>query len=338
MKKNYLLLALFLLMAGATAWYVLGGKQEAKSTLGWDRLFKVQEADIQKIFIAKRTGVTSTIERDGDSWKVNGQWKTSKNAVENLLEAVTKLELAYVPPPAALDNIVKEMASRGIKVEVYGRGEKLLKAYYIGGVTSNAGGTYALMDGSEQPMVVKLPLMDGQIRTRYELDGDDWRDRHIFPYKPEEIEAVSIEYPQQRNKGFKLKKNSGKWDISPFYDNVPIINKPVSEGKVEGFLYGFEGLTAETFNNEYTHKDSIRQMIPFSVISITDNKGKEKKAAFYSTYKTDKFTGERRNDIVERFYTETNEGDWLITQLGVFKKVFWAYDSFFEANDKALKK
>ncbi|MCC6725236.1 MAG: DUF4340 domain-containing protein [Saprospiraceae bacterium] len=329
MKKNYLLLAIFLLLAGFTAWYVLSGKKDEKHTLGWDRNFKVEERDIQKIFLAKRTGVTTTLERDGDHWKVNGQWRASENAVENLLETVTKLELAFVPPPAAFSNITREMASRGIKVEIYGKNNKLIKAYYIGGVTPDAGGTYALLDGSEQPMVLKLPLMDGQIRTRYDLQGDDWRDRHIFPYKPEEIAAVSVEYPHQRNQGFKLSKTDGDWSIKPFYDNVPAINKPVSEGKVEGFLTGFEGLMAETFNNEYEHKDSIRQMVPFSVVSITDTKGKEKKAAFFPTYKTDLNTGERRNDIVERFFTETNEGDWFITQNGVFKKVFWGYDSFF---------
>ena len=142
--------------------------------------------------------------------------------------------------------------------------------------------------------------------------------------------AVSIEYPQQRNKGFKLKRNGGSWELKPFYDNVPAINKPVSNGKVDGFLFGFEGLTAEAFNNDYSKKDSIRQMVPFSIVSITDKKGQEKKAAFYSTYKTDKDTGERRNDVVERFFTETNQGDWMLTQLGVFKKVFWAYESFFE--------
>lgn len=73
MKKNYWLIAIFLLLGGATAWYFGGGKQSSNSTLGWDRLFKVEEQDIQKIFIAKRTGETTTIERDGGGWKVNGQ-------------------------------------------------------------------------------------------------------------------------------------------------------------------------------------------------------------------------------------------------------------------------
>ena len=230
MKKNYLLIAIFLLMGGFTAWYLLSGKKDEKSTLGWDRQFKVAEADIEKIFIAKRTGETTTIERDGDGWKVNGKWKAGKNITENLLEAVCNIELKYVPPPAALNSMTKELASRGIKVEVYGKGNKKLKAYYIGGVTTTADGTVAIMEGSEQPMVTKIPQMDGQIRTRFDSSGDDWRDKNVFSYKPEDIESVSVEYPQQRNQGFRLFKNSGKWDVKPFYDNITPKNKPVIQG------------------------------------------------------------------------------------------------------------
>ena len=336
MKKNYWLIAIFLLLGGATAWYFFGGKQTSNSSLGWDRLFKVEEKDIQKIFIAKRTGETTTVERDGDGWKVNGQ-KASKNAVENLLEAVTKLELQSVPPPAATDNVAKELASRGIKVEVYGNRDKKLKAYYIGGVTADARGTYAIMDGSEQPMVLQIPQMVGQIRSRFDLTGDDWRDRNVFSYKPEDIEAVSVEYPQQRNKSFKLKRSGQSWEVKPFYDNVPPINRPVSKGRVEGFLVGFGGLMAEGFENQYAKKDSIRQMIPFTVVSVTDVKGQERKAAFYPTYRKDKDTGERRSEVVERYFADVSTGDWMLTQHRVFEKIFWPYESFFEEPGKAVK-
>lgn len=337
MKKNYWLIAIFLLLGGATAWYVLVGKKDEKSTLGWDRNFKVAEAEIQKIFIAKRTGQTTTIEREVDGWKVNGQGRASENAIENLLEAVTNIQLQFVPPPAATDNITRELASRGIKVEIYGKNDKKLKAYYIGGVTADARGTVAIMEGSEQPMVVEIPMMTGQIRTRYDLIGDDWRDRHVFRYKPEEIESVTVEYPQQRNKSFRLWRNGSDWDLKPFYDNVPAINRPISKGKVEGFLVGFNSLMAESFENQYAKKDSIRQLIPFTVISVTDTKGQQKRAAFYPTFRVDRYTGERRSDIVERYFADVSTGDWMLTQQGVFQKVFWPYEAFFEEKGQPVK-
>ncbi len=337
MKKNYWLVAIFVLLGGATAWYYLSGKKDAKSTLGWDRIFKVEEANIQKIFIAKRTGETTTLEREGDHWMVNKQSRSSKNAMENVLEAITQMELQSVPPAGATNAVVKELATRGIKVEVYGKNDKKLKAYYIGGVTADARGTYALQDGSEQPMVVQIPQMSGQIRTRFDLTGDDWRDRNVFLYKPEEIEAVSIEYPQQRNKSFKLKRSGNNWDIQPFYDNVPPIGRSVSTGRVEGFLVGFDGLMAEAFENQFVQKDSVRQQIPFAVVSVTEKNGKERKAAFYPTFRKDKNTGEQRSVVVERYFTDTNSGDWMLTQHRVFEKIFWPYDAFFMEAGKAVK-
>lgn len=336
MKKNYWLIAIFLLLGGATASYYISGKNADSHALGWDRIFKVEEKDIQKIFIAKRTGETTTIERDGSGWKVNGQ-KANKNVVENLLEAVTNLELQSVPPPAAVDGVVKELASRGIKVEIYGSFGKKLKSYYLGGVTADARGTYAIQEGSEQPMVVEIPQMEGQIRTRFGLVGDDWRDRNVFAYTPEQIEAVSVDYPQQRNKSFKLKRSGSSWEVKPYYENVPTISGSVSNGKVEGYLVGFGGLMAEAFENNYASKDSIRHSIPFSIVTVTDTKGQERKASFYPTYRIDKYTGERRSEVVERYFTDVENGDWYLTQHRVFEKIFWPYESFFDGAGKAVK-
>ena len=137
MKKNYFLLLVFLLLGAGTGWYLLSKDTENTSTtLGWDRKFAVKNIDdVQKVFIAKRTGETTTLTRNGDHWLVNGQHKASPNAVENVLEVISDVTLKFVPPRPAYDNIVKEIAARGIKVEVYGRGDNLLKSFYIGGVT-----------------------------------------------------------------------------------------------------------------------------------------------------------------------------------------------------------
>lgn len=336
MKKNYWLIAIFLLLGGVTVWYYLGGKKSEKSTLGWDRQFKVEEKDIQKIFLANRNGVQTTIQRDGNKWKTNGV-PASKNAVENLLEAVVNIQLQSVPPPAATAGIVKELAARGIKVEIYGKSDKKLKTYYIGGVTPDARGTYAILEGSEQPMVVEIPMMQGQIRTRYGMTGDDWRDKHVFEYQPEDIAEVSVEYPQLRNKSFNLKRDGSDWSIKPFYDNVPPINKPLVNGRVEGYLVGFKSLMAEAFQNDFDAKDSIRHTIPFTVISVTDKKGETRKVAFYPTFRTDKTTGEQRSEVVERYHADMSTGDWMLVQHRVFEKIFWPYDSFFDVPKNGMK-
>ncbi len=332
MKKNYWLLLIFLLLGGLTTWYLMGGKSDTTSSnFGWDRDFKVKDPhEIQKIFIAKRDGVTTTLERQGDHWTVNGGYKASENVMKNLLETVTNLELKYVPPAAANGNIVREMGTRGIKVEIFNKAGEKLKAYYVGGVTADARGTYMLQVGSEQPMVMALPMMDGQIRTRYDLTGDNWRDRTVFSYDPDEIDAVSIEYPMQRNKSFKLKRMHKGFKVTPFYDNTKATDRPLDEASVEAFLTGFQSLVAENFVNETSNKDSLSQLVPFSVISVTNTKGEQRVASLAPMYRINAATGDRKTDIIERYYAFVNTGDLMLVQHRVFQKIFWPYESFFQ--------
>jgi len=339
MKKNYLLLLVFLLLGAGTFWYLNSSKkQHATNTLGWDRKFAVDNInDVHKIFIAKRSGETTTLVREGDHWIYNDLGKASQNAVENVLEAIGDVTLKFAPPAAAVDNIVKEMAARGIKVEVYDKNNNKLKAYYIGGVTVDVRGTYYIMEGSEQPMAVEIPQMEGQIRTRFELSGDKWRDRSVFDYEPEEIEAVSIEYPKQRNKSFKLSRKGNGFAVDPFYENQQKINGKVDNGGVEAFLTGFKGRLAESFSNGYAYKDSVRQTIPFSVVSLTGTDGQEKKITFYPYYRLSTKTGERKADQIERYFADVSTGDWMLTQHRVLQRIFWAYNGFFEPQGVKVK-
>ncbi len=339
MKKNYLLLLIFLLLGSATAWYLFSpDDKKTTNTLGWDRKFAVEDInEVHKIFIAKRSGETTTLTRNGNHWMVNGKHRASKNAVENVLEVVSDVTLKYVPPQAALDNIVKDIAARGIKVEVYNKSGEQLKAYYIGGVTSDARATFFIMENAEQPMAVEIPQMEGQLRTRFDITGDYWRDRTIFDYQPEDIESVSIEYPKQRNKSFKLQRNGDDFEVKPFYDNVPPINRAVQNGRVEGFLVNFENRMAESFDQGFAQKDSVRATIPFSTIYLKDTKGQEKTVSFYPFFKTDSKTKEKYTDIVERYYTDVNQEDWLLTQHRIFENIFWSYESFFDDAGHQLK-
>ncbi|GIV30759.1 MAG: hypothetical protein KatS3mg029_0110 [Saprospiraceae bacterium] len=339
MKKYRLLIALFIILAIATGWYLLSERNAPASNLGWDRQFAVEDEDeIYKIFIARRDSITTVLERKGDHWIVNGRYKARPNAMHNILEAITQVELKYVPPRAALDNIVREMAARGIKVEIYNKAGKKIKSYYVGGVTADARGTYMLMEGSEQPMVVGLPNLDGQIRTRYDMVGDDWRDRTVFDYDPDDIQAVSIEYPLHRKHSFRLQRKGSSFEVKPFYpDQIPV-DQPVDKASCEAFLYNFQDLIAENFDNKNPRRDSIVQnRIPFAIVSVTDREGETFSASFIPFWRANAASGGRTADEVERYFLDTSTGDFMVVQHGVFKKIFWSYEAFFEKPPSQVK-
>lgn len=329
-KTTNLLILIFLLLSVGTIWYLQTINSKNSTILGADRNFKVENPDeIYKIFIAKRTGKNTTLVREGNHWICNGKFRARPDAVENLLDAISNIRLQFIPPKSALDNIVKELATYGIKVEIYNRRGKKIKAYYVGGTAAGERGTVMIMDGAAQAYVVELPLLEGQIRIRYELEGDQWRDRAVFRKPLKEIHSVSIDYPKQKSKSFSLVKDGTNYKVKPLYPLTEIINRPLDKGNIEIFLMGFKEIIAEGFENEYPHKDSIKQIIPFCIITLKDVQGEEKKVTLYPYRNVDAF-GKTKSEVVERYFADINTGDFMLVQHRVFQKILWAYDFFFE--------
>jgi len=336
MNKNILLLIVFLSLAGGTFWYLNRGQEQQKSTLpDWDRKFKVQNIDdVHKAFIVSRSGEKTTLERKDDYWTYNEKYRALPNAVENLLRAFGEIQMQYKPANKAVPNMVRDLAAHGIKVELYDKSNVQLRAYYIGGGTSSERGTYAIMENSEQPYVVHLPTWDGNLRTRFNLKGDEWRDKTVLRAKVEDIQAVSIEYPKQQNKSFKLEKKGAEYQVVPFYDFTPKSTSTISKGKVEAFLVGLKSVGAEAFETKNPRKDSVVQTIPFCTIKLKKTDGELQEVKLFPIYvdapNIDPSTGRKLADtFVERYFAEVNEEDFMLVQHRVFEKVFWGYDFFF---------
>ncbi|MEL6865127.1 MAG: DUF4340 domain-containing protein [Bacteroidota bacterium] len=337
MKKTFILLGLFALL-GAGSWWLLNNKSQDSTIRSGDRDFAVKDlSTIQKIFIADRSGETTTLERQEGYWLFNGEYKARPNAMENLLDAIKRVDVNYVVARAAVENIVDDIAAHGIKVEIYNKANQLIKSYYIGGATNDELGTYMIMAGSNEPFVTHIPSWEGGLRTRFALKGNEWRDRSVFSEQVDDIVAVSVEYPKQRSKSFKLIKEGERYSIKPYYEITPEIQRPLKAGAVEAFLIGFKNLQCEAFQNEHPDRDSISQQLPFVNIKLK-NKGEEQvEAQFHPIFLFDN-EGDMVTDAdvkgsdtaVERYYAVTNSGDFLLVQHRLFEKVFWGYPSFFE--------
>lgn len=332
MKKNTLLPLglLFLLLGAASTWYWMQEKKGVGDPLAEERRFAVEESRIGKIALVWRDGEIVRLTRNGSEWQYNGRWKARPTAMANLLDAITRITIAYKPAQAAVPQMVKNLATEGIKVEIYDPSGKLLKVYYVGGATPDERGTFVIREGYEQPYVAELPGWAGNLRFRYNLRGEDWRDRSVFAEDPDAIRWVSIEYPRQRNMSFRLEKKQGRFEVAPFYPNTPKNALPMRPGAAEAFLVGFEQLGAEAFENDYPYQDSIRQMLPFAEIALGYAKEGEKKVRFYPLSNPADPAGVPANGETERFFAATDQGDFLLVQNRVFRKVFWGYPFFFE--------
>jgi hypothetical protein len=308
-----------------------------KSTLtGADRKFAVSNInDVHQVFIADRSGNTTTLERKDGYWLYNGQWKTRPTAISNLLDAIEKIDILYKPSQAAVPNMVKSLAAQGIKVEIYDRNQKLLKAYYVGGATPDETGVFIIMEGAEEPYVGYIPGWTGNLRYRYSMKGDDWRDRSLLAFNPEQITSVTVDYPKQQNKSFVLSKMNQQYEVKPLYDYAGANVKTYRERSAESFLVGFEKLAAEAFENNNPARDSIARQLPFVIISVTDDQGNKAEARFHPIFNNDLYQDPKtglysENPLAERYYVDVvSSGDFMLVQDRVYRKIFAAYDFFF---------
>jgi hypothetical protein len=337
MKKTNLILFAFLAVLGsAAAWYYAIKKGENDTSLeGYDFNFAVKDtANIGKILIADRQGKTAILTRlSPNEWQINGKYRAATNPVDNLLDAIARVELKYRLPRNAVKSVVEDIASNSTLVQIYGKNGKIIRSYYVGGVDMDGRSTYLMMEGSNEPYATHMLNFEGSPAVRYFTEEMDWRDRNIFRSSIEDIQEVSVDYPLQKSKSFRVKREGAAFTVEPFYAVTPRSPIPANKGLIESFLIHFKSLGSEGFENDYPKRDSIQAVTPFAVVSLTDKKGKTKSMRFHPIAKKDGegnfILSSTNTAIVERYFSETSDGDFLLVQHHVFGEIFWAYEGFF---------
>ena len=327
MRSNLLLPLLLLLLLGGAAYYFLSDKT-ATETGDW--VMHVENPDdIYHIFIAERDGSTADVRRGDKYWTYNDKYNANPNVVANVLAAVTKIRMQSRPAAAAIPNMIQTLATRSTKVELYDKNDKLLKSYYVGGVTPNELGTFMILEGSDNPYIMEIPYAHVSLKQRFFTGDEKWRDKTLVEYNPKDILSVSVEYPKRKNKSFKLTSNKGSWKVDPFYPTTRKIEKEVNQDLVDSYLMGFKKVGAETFESRPRFIKRETNQREFCILKIVTRDGTQDEIHFFPilTYKDEDKT---QPEPVARYLTINSKNDHYLTQHLVFKDLFWAYEFFFE--------
>jgi hypothetical protein len=331
MKRSTIILILLFAALGAGTWFAMRYNQKAKqgSHIDPDMDFAIKNTDeIYKIFIADRTGRTATLERNGSKWLYNKAYIARQTAVDQLLETMKKMRVNYIPPAASEPGMIKSIAAEGIKVEAYDKEGKIIKVYYVGGVTNDETGTYVMMEGAEHPYVAHIPIMVGSFRIHFRLEPDEWYDRTIFEEKPEDIQFVSVEYPQRKSESFKLEKKAAlEYVVTPFFSTTPVSHQPQKKGTAEAYLIGFEKLGCEAYETHSPERDSIINLVPFAIVTLKNTNGAEKVVKFWPVEQID--DPNTKKTLTIRYLTECSWGPFVLTQHKVFGPIFRGYSHFY---------
>lgn len=337
MKNTYLYVAILVVLATAT--YFIVNRDTSNTLDASESEFAVEDIDkIHKIFIADKNNRTATITRQDGYWEytngVGKSYKARPAAVDILLKTIQNVDIRYMVQDAAVKLAVDDLATNGKKVELYDKQGERFKTFYVGGPSNDLQGTFMIMEGSENPYVTHLQNWEGFLTDRFLLAEKDWRDKTVFGYDSKNIKTIQVDYPKQQSKSFILTQvKNGKFEIEPLYPSTDKINQSVLNAKALAYLYNFEKLVAEAFENENPHRNEILEKLPFATVQVTTTEGNQKTVKFIPVIEEVEELEEnvKSRPKIERYFAfvNGNEDVYLVQQL-LFGKIFWGYDSFFE--------
>lgn len=281
MKKNLIALVILAVLA-ALAYYVY--TERGSGTIKPDlHDFAVKDTSaITKIFLADKYGTAVTLERqDVAEWSVNKDHKARKDAIDVLLKTIMRVEMKAPVAKTAHDNIVKLMAGKSTKVEIY-QGRKKVKTYYVSDATKDNMGTYMLIEGSRTPFICHIPGFTGYLTSRYMTRPLEWRDTEIFQHRLPQIAEVKVDFHQEPERSFKITHSKDRvvqlFKLYPEETLVPNMDTVF----VKRYLLNYRNIRFEGIQPyDEERVDSIVNSPPYFTISLTDRNGEKRSVTSY---------------------------------------------------------
>ncbi|MFM9943973.1 MAG: DUF4340 domain-containing protein [Bacteroidia bacterium] len=335
MQKKQLLI-LILLVGGVAAWFFLKPNTTGTSDKSKTDFAIKNTEQITKIFISNKQEGNVLLEKKNGIWMVNGKYEASKPFMEFfLLETLKKIRVAGPVPLPARQNVIASMATMATKVEIY-KGNEIDKVYYVGQPTSDMTGTYMYLEGSKDPYITHVPGFDGFLSTRYPVTEKEWVSKVVMDFKPEDINAVDINFPDNINESFTITRKGHTNDFDITSSQTSRDGKP-NYAAVKSYFGMFVNKTCESFIDLTPLKiDSIKKTKPFCVITLTDKKDRIHKLTVYKRESSERDHGVYDNKGNRLAYDPSrlnaflnNDKRVMVIQDIVFNSIMIKYSDFF---------
>ncbi|MEO7175607.1 MAG: hypothetical protein ABIV51_07085 [Saprospiraceae bacterium] len=335
MRSNRLLLIIMVaLIAAAGIVYFGWYQEEVEAPIEYERSFGTKNIDqVSKIFMADKFGNKITLVKKANVWYLDGKTFARNKAVELLLETCQRMTIKYVPTKSSIKNIVKDLATNSIKVELYDELDKKIKAFYVAGTNADGTGTYGIMEGAENPFVLEIPGFIGDLSARFFLDKDEWKDRTVFNVTVDSIAQVQVIYTGQVDFSFQINRQGKSYELKSLdKDGKAGLVKSAKQGNISAFLYGFENQIAEAVVTEDPALKELHQQVPFVTYKISTISHRELEYKLFPILPDGQTMADVNvdNKMIERYHVISSSGDIFLVQTLNFKKILWAYSFFFE--------
>ena len=310
MPKKQLFYFVLIILTSILIWFFSSDK---KSTITNDENFAISDtASVSKIFIADRSGVTITLDRVENGWIVNNKYEVRKDAITTILNTIQQIRIQRPVPKNAFENVVKNLATTGVKVEIYSDNKMPIKTYTIGNSTANHLGTYMLLADAESPFIVHIPSFNGFLSPRYGIQGGrlnekDWRTTTVFKLNSTEIKTISVNNIQKPEQSFRLNTQP----MALFIHEGERVN--LDHEKALQLLNSFKLLHCSSYKDD--KKEKIEFATPLHELIVnTDTLRTYAIGGLIEKTKDENFN-------VKRMYATLNNGELMLIQDYVFNKV-----------------
>ncbi len=335
MKRNLTLFVLLIMLLGLILWFM---QRQSSSTLRTDRSdFAFPDtASLTRIFLADKFGNSVLLKREGNGWTANGKPAIQENVLF-LLDAIKNIEVRHPVARAAYNNIMKQMAATGIKVELYVK-DKKVKTYYVGHETQDQMGTYMYLENSSVPYAMHIPGFDGFLNVRYNTNEKAWWKRSVFSFSPDEIHSIVIDNKLKPEQSFEIVRDRNTWRLCSYPEGRPYSR--ASEEKMLHYLNEYRNINYEReLTGTSPEIDSILQAGPMMIITVRTQAGDQRIARMYPKPRTEPPQDEwqRQPDEMwqfdpDRFYLQIDTLSQIFTaQYFVFRKLMRSPQDFFLA-------
>lgn len=336
-KSGSLFVASIMLIVLLVGVYVLN-KKNATSTLNSnDSDFAVEQIEnITKLFLADKSNQQVTLSKNQEGiWMVNNTFPAREDAISNLLYTIQNMSVKAPLAKAAHNNIVKQIAAKHTKVEVYlNNSNEPNSIFYVSIPNQEHTGTYMLKEGSSVPFLMHLEGFRGYLTTRFFTNPKEWRSTNIFNYGFGDIESLTVSYSKEENESFGIVKNQQSGIVKYLLTNqIGDVVANFDTLNVLQYLKLYEKIHFEGFVENKTAQfiDSVRLQTPFATIKTTDVNGVSKQVDCYLKAAPEggmDFEGNELEYDLDRFYGIINQQDLVVLQYFVFDPLTRKRSSF----------
>lgn len=336
MKKSTIIILTILILLSGFAIYIYKTKGSSSTLNKEASNFKYKDtAQIDKIFLADKSGKNVLLEKKKDGWLLNGKYSVRPDVMEVLLYTISSIEVKSPVSKNGKEAIIKLMAGKSTKIEIYSKGKKV-KQYFVGHNTQDHTGTFMILTdiendkNYEEPFITHIPGFEGYLTTRYNTDENEWRNRLVINYRPPQIKQIKLDLLEIPDSSFVI----DLFSMQRFGLKTNKGNLKFEEDKMKQYIAYFQNVNCEFVLNEKDHiVDSLKKSaLPFAKLTIYDRNNNSSEYEFFhmqSNELQNQEYGINYKYDPDRMYIRYNGGkDWGMAQFYVFGKILQTYDYF----------